>query len=70
MQWAIFSKKRLVFHDSRHTACTHDRRERKWLLLHTVLVVRSVPGGMPSVRGQANEAQPADAMKENYAAAL
>lgn len=50
--------------------CAHNRRERKWLLLHTVFVVRSVPGGVPSVRGQGNEAQPADALKENYAAAL
>ncbi len=62
--------KRLMFRDSSHTVCAHDRQERKWLLLHTVFMVRSVPGGVPSVRGQGNEAQPADALKENYAAAL
>ncbi len=36
----------------------------------TLFMVRCVPGGVPSIRGQGNEAQPADALKENYAAAL
>ncbi len=62
--------KKLMFHDRNHTVCAHDRWKRKWILLHTVFMVRSVPGGVPSVRGQGNETQPADALKEMYAAAL
>lgn len=65
-----FLPKRFIIHDGSLITCAHNRRERKWLLLHTVFVVRSDPGGVPSVRGQGNEAQPADALKENYAVAL